>query len=154
MIRLVVAGLLFALIASPGRQLAADEDFDGTPAEKELISLLNSIDEQFATHWQEAREFEDPDLQAEFLKANDPALECVPKLLAFEEQHRGTLAGLMALRRIISMAARGGRVDSPSVQGRREVLDHLSNYADRPELLVLLSSLGNGIFESRMEWKP
>jgi len=55
MARLSVAALLFVLIASLCMPLAA-EDFEGTPAENELIALLDSINEQYSTFRQASRE--------------------------------------------------------------------------------------------------
>ncbi|MCH7753098.1 MAG: hypothetical protein IH898_13220, partial [Planctomycetes bacterium] len=148
--RLAAIGILFALVAFHGTQPDAGEDFDGTRAEKELITLLNSIDEQYKTFRHKSRAMDDPDQQAEFRKTSDPAHECVPTLLAFEDQNRGTLVGLMALRRIVDMAGRRGHVGNPSAQGRRKVLNRLSNYVDRPELLAILGHLGSGTFEPRV----
>ncbi len=151
MTRLNVLLFLFVLTTSQGRPLAAAEDFEGTPAENELIELLESVDEQYAAYWEKSRALQDdPEAWGEFRKTHDPAQECVPKLLAFEEQHRGTLAGLMALRRINDLAGRGGKLDSPSARGKREALSRLSNYIDKAELLILLGHLGRGVFEPRV----
>ena len=152
MIRLNLLLFLFALFASPFSQADAAEDFEGTPAEEELIALLDSIDEQNKAFGQDIRELvEKPDQFMDFYTTNDPARGYVPTLLAFEERHRGTLAGLMALRRIVNLHIRWNVRDSPRVQGRREVLDRLPNYINKPELMAILSSLRYGAFEPRIE---
>jgi len=152
MIQFSLVAIFLVLASSPCKLLYAAEDFEGTPAEKELIALLDSIEEQYNVFWQACSELqEDPEKYVEFRKTNDPAQECAPALLAFEEHHRGTLAGLMALRRIVQMAGRGSRADNPSALAKREVLDRLSNYVDRPELLILLAHLGDGTFEPRVK---
>lgn len=43
--------VLLALSSFLGVEKARTEDFNATPAEEELIALLDSIDEQYETYW-------------------------------------------------------------------------------------------------------
>ena len=56
--------------------------------------------------------------RTDFLNDNDPGEPYMELLLSFEEQRRGEDVGLMALRRIILLAAGGGATGNPRDRGR------------------------------------
>lgn len=114
------------------------------PEEIELVELVNQMYSQYEQHHAEADKIEDPTESLRFHLEQDPGHEFVPKLLKFEEQHRGTTVGLMALRKIIHLAAGGGLVKDPAFQGRRSATERFKHYYEHPLLIDMMKSLNIG----------
>ena len=128
-------------------QEAKTAKWSGSPAETQLVELVDALYQRYAALHAEAAKITDEKLQQEFYNRNDPAKDAVPKLLSLEAQHPGTDVGLMALRRIVLLAAGGGVADGPCDLGRREAFARLNNYADRPILPEILRYVDGGNYE-------
>ncbi|WP_158264780.1 TlpA family protein disulfide reductase [Blastopirellula marina] len=74
--------------------------------------------------------------------STDPSSEYLPKLLAFEEEHRGTDSGLLALRQIVPRTWRLPEETRSST--RKEAFERLKHYANNPLTAVIVRSVGNG----------
>jgi len=122
-----------------------------SPAERKLIELVDTAFKEYDAFYEKAESISDPQERSEFKEKEDPSHRFVPRLLAFEEQHSGTRAGLMALRRLVLLAAGGGSVDTPSGLGRREAMKRLPKYLDRAELPSILTPLASGDFDPSTE---
>jgi hypothetical protein len=114
--------LMFAVLVTPtalpvarvAAQQVSSEESAGTPAEKELIKMIDSLYQRYETHYTKAEAISDPAEKDTFYVEDDPAREAVPRILEFESRHQGTSAGLMALRRLVLLGAGSGRPDSPA----------------------------------------
>jgi thiol-disulfide isomerase/thioredoxin len=141
----VVATAAVPQLVRVAAQEVSSEKFAGTPAELELIEMIDSLYQQYQTHYAKADEITDPVQKDKFYQENDPARDAVPKLLEFESKHQGTNVGLMALRRVVLLAAGSGDPDSSATQGKQEVFKRLPNYADQPLLVEVLRYVGAGV---------
>ena len=128
-------------------QEGAPAEFVGTAEERELVGLLSSLREKYDAFYAAAEKIEDEQKRADFYRQQNPSGEFVPRLLSLEERHPKTLAGLMALRQVMRMAAGGGAPDNPRERGRRKALQRLAVYADDLVLVETLRYLASGHFE-------
>jgi thiol-disulfide isomerase/thioredoxin len=156
--RTILFGLVapvFVLCASPEISVASPEGapatYEGAPEENELIALHAALYAAYDDFYAKTEKITDPDKRNDFYDDNNPAAEFVPKLLEFEAQHRGAEVGLMALRRVVLLAAGSGTPSGPAYLGRREALDRLPLYADRPILTEILRYLENGAMDPAIE---
>lgn len=104
-----------------------------TASEQELVTLMTDFYAALETYWSDGEEYKTREAYNEAVVAGtivDPNLEYIPKLLAFEADHRGEDVGLLALWHVFREAARGGTMDSPACIGRREAVKHLAAYTD------------------------
>jgi len=134
--------------------LAGDTDPEAvslSPAEKELIAIADEFSSQLRIYWKRCREIEDEKALKAFLAELDPGKEYMPKFLAFERKHHGQDVGLDALGEIVSYAARGGKLDSPSMVARREVLQRLPAYEKRELAIGAIYSLTSGRRDPRVD---
>jgi peroxiredoxin len=148
---LVTALLLVGLLPAP--HLVAAEPAAPpvlTPAETEYLTLANEFRDQLDKFWEQGDKITEPRAVEEFYATHDPAIEYVPKLLAFEREHGGEDAGLDALSEVILYAARGGGQSSPGYKGRREALARLPRYEDRALAARAISSLTSGDYDPQV----
>jgi thiol-disulfide isomerase/thioredoxin len=130
-------------------QEGAPDEFVGTAEERELLELLSSLQKKYDAFHAELEKIEDEQKRVKLYRQHDPSAEFVPKLLLLEERHPHTLAGLMALRQVMRMAAGGGAPDNPRERGRRAALKRLAVYADDAVLAETLRYLASGNFEPK-----
>src|SRR5205085_69975 len=64
-----------------------------SPAERELIGLVDAAFKEYDAYYAKAEAISDPQDRAQFEERQDPAHQLVPKLLTFEKQHSATHAG-------------------------------------------------------------
>jgi thiol-disulfide isomerase/thioredoxin len=147
--------LILALAGPPVTRLAAQElsseKIAFTPAEKELIEMIDALYQRYEAQHAEAEKIDDPVQKDKFYSENDPAREAVPRLLEFESRHRSKEIGLMALRRVVLLGAGSGDPDSAATQGRREAYKRLHNYADNPLLVEIIRYVHVGVTEPTTE---
>ena len=101
-------------------------------AESELIALVDEFHDELSVFRSARNKLEDRQAQIDYSIKNDPAKDYLPNLLAFEAKYSGQDVGIDALNEIVSRAAQGGLLESPAVKARREVLERLPAYEDRP----------------------
>lgn len=123
----------------------------GTPENNELIALCQLLDKQYVAYRRQAEELNGSDERIVFYADRDPSHEFIPRLLTFESQNRGTLAGLMALRKIVQLASLGGRIGNVREQARREAIKRSDAYRDHDELIAVLGSVCRGNYEPATE---
>jgi thiol-disulfide isomerase/thioredoxin len=139
------------LIARAADQEVNSEKFAGTPAEMELIEVIDTLYQQYETRYAKADEITDPIQKDKFYRENDPATQAVPRLLEFESEHQGTNIGLMALRRLVLLGAGSGDPDSAATRGRREAFKRLPKYAEHPLLVEILRYVTAGATDQATE---
>jgi thiol-disulfide isomerase/thioredoxin len=122
-------------------------EFVGTPEERELVSLLSSLQKKYDAYHAEAEKIKDERKRTEFFEQQDPSQEVVPKLLSLEARHPTTLAGLMALRRVVLLGGGGEAPENPRNRARRAALKRLPFYAHDPLLVEILRYVDTGNFE-------
>ena len=120
-----------------------------TPAEKlnddeiQVVEICNELNKTLREFYSAVNAIEDADELEKYYRERDPSSVYVQKLVDFEKSHRGTHAGLMAVRRLVLLGGNVGLWNNPHYLGRREVLRVLSAYANNevlPEILRYLSS--------------
>lgn len=114
------------------------------PEHVEFFDLIDSIYNQYDEHYAAAEKIQKPVEQLRFYEEKDPGHEYLPKLLVYEEQHRGSHLGLLALGRIVSIAAGRGSIDDVLSLGRRQALNRLHHYAADPLQIEVLRPLRYG----------
>lgn len=120
-----------------------------TNAEKALVGLMTDYYAVLDTWLEAAREYETSAEREEAIEAGehvDPGKEYIPRLLAFEAEHRGETVGLLALWHIFRQAGSTARFNAPAVTGRREAAKRLIHYEQNP-LLSLVA-------KTALIWKP
>jgi peroxiredoxin len=120
-----------------------------TPAEMELIALADDFSSEldiFLKHTQRTA----PGEAEAYASQHSPAIEFLPKLLAFERAHAGHDVGLDALGEVVSFAARGGGPESHGALARREVLSRLGAYEQRELAIGVLYSLASGDYDQNV----
>ncbi len=151
----VFMNLVFLLVVSLSGHLMAEDPINDnpqlSPAEQELISLLDEYKEKKSAHWAEQKKSatrdEDGVLVLSEIDMPDPEIEYIPKIMAFEEAHRGEDVGLQALKQIYSEAGRGGGTKSPAYLARQESLSQISAYAKLYGVAGLLARADGGDFD-------
>ncbi len=143
--------LVAVAIALPVPQVVgqeqSDEDVELSEAQSELISLIKEMNTAFDDFYETYEEIESEDEKIEFFEEKHPLKEFVPRLLKFEEQHRGTDVGMMAVYRIFILAGASGDPNGPAFQGRAEALPRLVHYAKHDEVVTFMNSTRYGAFD-------
>jgi thiol-disulfide isomerase/thioredoxin len=114
-----------------------------TDAQRELIALNAEMEEAYKRYW-EKYEKATPEQRLSLAMHEDPIRTSAEELLQYEASHRGSLDGLMALRSVISNAARGGPIDGPRDIARRKAVNLMHHYATLPEIVECISYLNFG----------
>lgn len=147
--------LLAVLITSFSETLSADEPqvavaLTELPAEEQqLIVLLKEMVAAFDTHYVAAEKLPEGQAQWDFHVANYPDRTYIPRLLEFEQQHAGTRAGLMALRKVVHMCGSG--LPYPGESPWFEVFRRLPAYFDREECVELIRYMDGNALDPKLE---
>ena len=118
-------------------------------AEQALVELMADYYGELEIWWEALRDYETSAAREEVIAAGelvDPGVRYVPRLLAFEAEHRGETVGLLALWHIFRQAGSTARFNAPAVTGRPEAAKRLINYEQNP-LLSLVA-------KTALIWKP
>jgi thiol-disulfide isomerase/thioredoxin len=148
--------LAFAVVVALGslpaiaQEEPAPEKKAANAEERELLDLASELQTKQTAFYERLGKLSDPAAQKTYFLEQDPARDFVPKLLAFEERHRGKYAGLMALRSIVVLAGGSGLEGAPFT-GRREAMKRLPAYAERIELASILGHVRFGRFDPQCE---
>lgn len=143
----VAAALVLGRAALAAEPAVGAPSFVGTAEQNELVELIAALYKSYDAYHTQANAIADEKERDKYYGEHDPAREFVPKLLEFEAQHPGTDVGLMALRRVVLLAAGYSDAESAASVGRREALKRLLRYADRPILVEILRYLDSGASE-------
>ncbi len=109
-------------------------------AEQALVDLMTDYYGELEIWWDASREYETSAAREEAIAAGelvDPGTRYIPRLLAFESEHRGEDVGLLALWHVFRQAASTARFNAPAVVGRREAAVRLAHYGQSPLLPVV-----------------
>lgn len=134
--RIALASLIVLLILGSCLYLTISAD-DLTQEERELVRTLDSYFGELDKFWADMRGLSDKDPEFDYRKAiadgrlADPNAVYIPILLDFEERHRGSDVGLLALLHICRRAGAGGWPDDPTQVGWEEALDRFGPYTGK-----------------------
>ncbi len=109
-------------------------------AEQALVDLMTAYYGELEVWWEATAKYETSAAREAAIAAGelvDPGARYVARLLAFESEHRGEDAGLLALWHVFRQAASTARFDAPAVVGRREAATRLVHYEQSPLLPVV-----------------
>ena len=146
---------LAALVTSFSGTLNADEPpvvvaEPQLPAEEQqLIVLLREMQAAFDKHYEAADKLPEGKEQWDYHVANYPDRTYIPRLLEFEQQHAGTRAGLMALRKVVHLCGSG--LPYPGELPWFEVFRRLPAYFDREESVELIRYIDGNALDPKLE---
>ncbi len=143
---------LFVLLvsAAPLNAVEPTTTIEFTPAETEFIALAEEFRGKLHDFWKHADTLTDEHERDVYYDQYDPAIEYLPKLLAFEREHTGEDVGLDALSEVTSYASGGGDTQSPGFKARREVLTRMKPYEDRPLATMVVVRLKYAHYDPRI----
>ncbi len=116
--------------------------------EQQLLTLLKEMQAAFGKHYEAAEKLPEKE-QWEYHVAHYPDQTYIPRLLEFEQQHSGTRAGLMALRKVVHHCGSG--IPYPGELPWFEVLRRLPAYFDREESIELIRYIDSNAIDPKLE---
>lgn len=122
-----------------------------TSAERELISICQQMQIAFDDYHTQADMLKDDAARKKYLEEEAPYARFVDQLEEFAQKHRGTHAGLMALRRLVLLGGSGGQLNNPRDLGKQFALNQLIDYERSPELPEVMRYLDSGNTEPAVE---
>jgi len=146
----MLAVIWFLNSACWATQVPGGADEKLSPAEEEFVTLTDDFNSELNKFWKQISSMTDRGEIDTYVTQHDPAIEYLPKLLAFEREHAGQDVGIDTLSEVISYAARGGGRESPGALARREVLPRLVAYEDRELVIRPMSLLTSGDHDRRV----
>jgi len=154
--------LLMALMASvvfASQPLARAETTDTETnaqldaGEQALVDLMTDYYGALETWWTAIEKYDSWAARDKAIAAGelvDPNAEYIPRLLAFESEHRGEETGLLALWHVFRAAAGTGRFKAPAVAGRRTAAKRLAQYEQSRLLPFVVSTAMDGFPEPQV----
>lgn len=140
---LPITGSIAQAVEKPSRELSKSES--------ELVRICDEMYSAYDSWHSKAETIKDEGEREKYRSDNDPSAKYVAQLTEFEEAHRGTYAGLMALNRLMILGAGGGDINGPMDVGRRHALKILPVYVGFPELPNVIRHLDAGNSEPLCE---
>lgn len=131
--------------------IASDEPTELSAAERTLVDLVSAYRQAQKEFLADFAVITDEDESIAFWREQHPMESFLPKLLEFEQQHRGSDLGVAALIQVDGICGAGGFLDQSNNRIRPEVIRRMAFYSDHPMFPLLLKGLAWGTANGAIE---